>query len=371
MLTFRRKLAIIACTMLIVCPTTLAIKTNTIFLRGTITYPSALAKLQVEKGVIRSTTGPLFLIGCNVRGQAYNPRTDGKYDDWYTYRYSDAQNIESYGFNTIRLTMYWEEIELSNSPSDFLYNDTYVELVRKTVEAYNEKDIYVILDLHQHSDADELQKFVTTSGNDADYADAFYSDISNTSAWEHLRQLWLRISQTFKYYKGVAGYDILNEPHRENGSLSPQEVADLWFDISDYVVSALRTEGDSHVVFIEFCPAARHTNYMSRKLNDSNVVYEPHFYYGINTSDLSVLNNDYSWLKEQFDANVNAKMLDFGVPFIMGEQGFGGNQLTNDQSIWLENAIAISKSNPLMQGWLYWCYIAYDGIPQGRGGKIS
>jgi aryl-phospho-beta-D-glucosidase BglC (GH1 family) len=293
---------------------------------------------------------PIFLLGCNVRGMAYNPAVDGRYDDWYTYRYQDARHIRALGFNTVRLVVYWECLEISESPNEFSFNNSYIDLIRQTVEAYNKEGIYVILNLHEHGSVDELKRFIPTLSSDTDFADTFYSDTSNTSAREHIKSLWLRMSETFKNHTGVAGYDILEEPHHSSGSLSDQQVSDLWFDISDYVISALRAEGDNHIVFIEFCPAARSTDYMSRKLNDSNVVCEPHFYYGINTSDLSVLNNDYSWLNEQFAANVNDKMLDFGVPFIMGEQGFGGNQLTNDQSIWLENAIAISKSNPLMQG---------------------
>jgi len=58
---------------------------RTITSQGTISYPGGLPKLYVEGNVIRNTARPFFLVGCNVRGQAYNPETDGKYDDWWTY----------------------------------------------------------------------------------------------------------------------------------------------------------------------------------------------------------------------------------------------------------------------------------------------
>lgn len=338
-----------------------------VILTGTIVYPTGLSRLYVDGNIIRNATYPVILLGCNVRGQAFRPATDEKHDDWYTDRLSDAANIEAYGFNAIRLITHWECIETSQSQAEFSYNDTYIERIRQTVEAYNAKGIYVIIDLHTHSSVNDLARFVPTLGNDGDFSDSFYSDTSNTSAREHLMRLWLRMSRTFKDYTGVAGFDILNEPHRSTGSLSNQEVADLWFDMADYVIQALRANSDTHIVFVNFAPWARNTSFMSRKLGDVNVVYEPHFYFGINETDLSVSNNDYAWLQQQFDTYVDAKMRHFNVPYIMGEQGFGSNQINSGDSrdIWLRNVLSIHKQSPLMQGWSYFCYISYNGVVQG------
>lgn len=339
---------------------------------GRIVYPGRLSRLYVEGNIIRNETGPFFLVGCNVRGQAYNP-VDGTYDDWWTYRESDATRMEALGFNTIRLPCYWERIETSQSPSEFTYDDEYIEKIRETVETYNLHGIYVIINLGQHGSVNELGKFIPTLGNDTDFADAFYSDTSPTSAREHLKRLWLRLSETFKDYPGVAGYDICNEPHHSSGSLSNQEVADLWFDMADYVIGALRANGDNHIIFVNLSPWARYTGFMSRKLNDNNVVYCPHFYYGINAADLTVQYNDYSNLQSDFENNVNAKMVEFNVPFIMEEQGFGGYTINegDDRDVWLKNAIAIHKTSLLMQGWLYFCYIAYGGSMQGGGWQTT
>lgn len=336
---------------------------------GSISYPKGMQWIYVEENVIRTKSGPFFLIGCNVRSQARNPKTEGKYDDWYTYRELDAANIASYGFNTIRLMTYWECIETSKSPSEFTYDDAYIEKIRQTIETYNQHGIYVIINLHEHGSVNVLGNFVPTLGNDIDFADAFYSNTSSTSAREHLKRLWLRLSETFKDTPGIAGYDLCNEPHRSSGSLSNQQVADFWYDIADYVVNALRANGDNHTAFVNFSPWARYANFMSRKLVDTNVVYEPHFYYGINEADLTVSNNDYSWLKQQFDTYENTKMLEFNVPFVMGEQGFGGSQISTGDAldVWLRNTLNISETSSLMQGWLYFCYIAYNGVAQGGG----
>lgn len=334
---------------------------------GTISYLNALTELRIEGNVIRNSAGPIFLLGANIRSQANNPQTDGRYDGWYTYRQEDAANIKSYGFNTVRLLMYWECLEISNSSAQFLLNDTYIEQIKETVNAYNKNGLYVILNLHEHGAVNTLGNFVPTNGNDADFADAFYSDRSNTSALVHLEQLWLALSNVFANFSGIAGYDLLNEPHHSKGSLTNQEVADYWFDMADNMISILRTNGDNHIVFVDFAPWASSAIFMSRKLNDSNVAYSPHFYEGINTADFSVTDNDYDWLAGQFNTTVNATMNEFSVPFVMEEQGFEGCQLNANQTVWLENVLTISKTNPLMQGWLYWCYIAYNGVPQGGG----
>jgi aryl-phospho-beta-D-glucosidase BglC (GH1 family) len=345
----------------------------TIAANGTVTYPGGLPRLYVEGKIIRNENEPFFLVGCNVRGQAYNPKTDGKYDDWYSYRYQDADNIKSYGFNTIRLVTYWECIEISNSPSEFSYDENYIDLIQQTVEAYNEKGIYVIIDLHEHGSSNELGKFVPTLGSDTDFADAFYSDASPTSAREHLKRLWLKLSENFKDISGVAGYDLCNEPHRSSGPLSFQQVADYWFDIADYVISALRDVGDNHIVFVNFSPWARYAGFMSRKLNDDNVLYSPHFYQGHGLEAQTVAYNDYVSLQNDFENDINSKMTEFNVPFVMEEQGFGVRIIIegDEYDIWLKNSITIHKTNPNMQGWLYWCYIAYGGVMSGGGWQTT
>jgi hypothetical protein len=124
-------------------------------------------------------------------------------------------------------------------------------------------------------------------------------------------------------------------------------------------------------VFINFSPWARYTGFMSRKLVNNNIIYDLHFYYGINEADVSPSNSDYVWLKEQF-SNVKAKIEQFNVPFIMGEQGFGSRKIDKGGlcDIWLENCLTIHKTSPMMQGWLYWCYIAYAGNIEGGGWQI-
>ncbi len=296
-----------------------------------------------------------------MRGQAFNPVTDGKLDDWYTYRVQDAANIKSYEFNIIRLIVYWELLETSASPGEFSYNTLYVDQLRQTVEAYNAQGIYVYIDLHQHAALNVLSRFIPIAGDDTLFADGFYTDTSASSAREHLKRVWLRLSETFKDYSGVAGYGICNEPHGSGASeLTQQQLADAWFDIADYVIASLRNAGDSHIAFVNFAPRSQITNFMSRKLLDNNVVYEVHFYYGLDESTLTLINNDYKWLEMQFDSNVKTKLAEMNVPYIIGELGYSSNSGAG-LTTWLGNVLAIMKTHSLLQGWLYWSYNAYGG----------
>lgn len=285
---------------------------------------SPLGMLYVEGSTIRNSEGPFFMKGCSVRGVPHNPAQDGKYDDWYTYRAKDAANIKSLGFNTIRLVVYWEELETSTSPAEFTYNEQYIERLRQTVEEYNRQGIYVIIDLHQSSRVNDLSRFIPTAGNDMTFASAFYSDASPTSAREHLKNVWLRLSQTFRDNPGVM-YELLNEPHHV-GTLTAQQVSDYWFGIAEYVTSSLRGAGDDHIVVIDFGPSARFTGYMSAPIADGNAVYSVHFYQGIDEERLIVIDNGFGWLKTVFERDVNARLAEFNVPYIMGEQGFGTYQ---------------------------------------------
>lgn len=321
--------------------------------------------LRTSENTLLDDEGQIFLLGANYYGEQYNPIRDGKYADWRNAEI-DATRMEDLGFNTIRLLIFWELIEISQSPSEFTYNATYIELIRQTVETFNTHNIYVILDLHEHGAVNELAKFIPTGGDDTHFADAFYTETSTSSAREHLKRVWLRLSEVFKDYSGVAGYGILNEPHSCSGSsLSNQEVSDYWFGIADYVITALRAAGDKHIAFVNFTPWSRYTGFMSRKLNDDNVVYEEHFYYGINANDCTVANNDYVWLEEHFISDVNAKVTELNIPFIMGEQGFGGLAIHegDDRDIWLKNVLTISKQSSMLVGWLYFNWGSYYGNP--------
>jgi aryl-phospho-beta-D-glucosidase BglC (GH1 family) len=347
---------------------------------GLVSYPSLgskkLERLYVEGNTIRDRVEEIFLVGCGLRGQARNPQNG--WDDFWTYAESDAKIIRDYGFNSIRLAgCYWARIETSQSPDQFTYDVGYVQHIVDTVKAYGDQGIYVIIDLHTYATAEGMEplaKFLPWSGTADYWTDEFFTDTGPTSAREHLKRVWLMLSDIFKNNWNVAGYDLLNEPHHE-GTLSNQEIHDYWWDIADYVISALRANGDNHIVFVEESPWSTNCKFMTGKLNDPNVVYEPHWYQGLNlsTDPHSVLNNDLDWLRDYFgtaSAYISTKMAEFNVPFVIGEFcDWESIHMVADslEDIYLRNSLTVFRESPTMRGFWYHSFQSYDGVPNSSG----
>lgn len=325
-------------------------------------YPSSrLQWLSVEGNTIRDDVGPLFLVGCNSRGTARNPLIG--WDDFWSLAEYDAKTIKGYGFNVVRLAAtYWARLEISQSPDEFVYDMEYLEHMKTAIRAFNEEGIYVILDMHTYETIEgmaPLANFVPIADNGISFASEFFKDTGSTSAREHLKRLWLLLSDTFKDWSGIAGYDILNEPHK-SGPESFQEIADHWWDIVDYVTAAIRANGDNHVIFVNFSPSAQSAQWMSRKLNDTNTVYEPHWYRGLGGNDFQdVINSDIEYLRDTFgsgDTQISTKMAYFDVPFIVGELCCTYHELSYEKEVWLNNSLTVFRESPTMQGWTYWVY---------------
>ncbi|MGA2240066.1 MAG: cellulase family glycosylhydrolase [Candidatus Bathyarchaeia archaeon] len=333
-----------------------------------------LAPLFVKGASVYDYSGPVFLVGANVGSQAWNPIKYGQWDDWWTYRERDADNIKSYGLNSIRLLVYWEALEKSSSPNEFRYDQNYVSRLKETVEAYNRRGIYVIIDLHRHSltAGSMLGRFMPMAGGGDGFAKEWFVATGPTSAREHLKRVWLMLSDLFKDDTGVAGYDLCNEPHLGDASLTPQQVADAWLDIVDYVTGALRANADTHMIFVNFAPLAQSAAYLSRKATDPNTLYEPHFYQGIELSNYTVTNNKLDWLREAFgarDTHIFDQMARFNVPFVIGEFGFEPKTLYPGDSryIWLRNALTVFLESSTLCGLFYYSYMAFGGNIRGDG----
>jgi hypothetical protein len=325
-------------------------------------HGSRLARLWVEGNQIRDQHGPLFLFGACYNGQfrAF-PGTD-----FWTYAPQAAKLIKSYGFNCVRLVgCYWALVETSRNPGEFKYDMSYVQHIKDTVNAFAAEGIYVVLDMHKTpmaSDINSLAHFVPWSGQGDDFADAFFTDTSAASAREHLKALWLMMSNIFKDNWNVAGYDLLNEPHHA-GQVDSQTISNLWWDIEDYLTSALRANGDNHIIFCEISPW-EHWDFMQRKLKDPNTVYEPHFYGGAATPV-----TDINAIRTLFAPTRN-KMTVFDVPFIVGEMAaYNGADIApgSARDIYLVNLLQVFKEAPTMRGYWYWQFEAYTPQQTGAG----
>lgn len=335
-----------------------------------------MLRLYVRNGKIRNIFGQVFLSGCNVRGQAYNPDTSVGYgwkgtgfDDPFTWREIDSDIIRNYGLNCVRTGgVYWALLEISPSPSEFVVESEYLEAIKQFVKTYTSKGIYVILSLMLHGSINgmaPLANFLPLS--DKKITDSFFTDIGPTSGREHLKNMWLALSEAFKNEWGIAGYDIMNEPGTYySGNLTVQELNDYWQEIVDYVTLSLRENGDRHIIMPCMAPWARSCKTLSSPFKDPNTLYEPHVYQGTDSAG-NILTTNIDELRSQVYDDIGLKMTNFNTPWISGEFGNLGSIDNAQKEEYLKNLLTVLFEHPNYGGALYWAYYSYDGVPTTSG----
>ena len=87
------------------------------------------------------------LHGTNVvlKSPPYIPDYKGRFDPQMSLNDKDMDDMESWGFNVVRLGLLWEAVETSPS----VYNDAYLDEVEELVQRLAKRGIYTILDSHQ------------------------------------------------------------------------------------------------------------------------------------------------------------------------------------------------------------------------------
>ncbi len=162
-----------------------------------------------------------------------NPGTYG-----VTYRYDPPRTFRTLarlGIRLIRLPFRWERVqpllggELEASE---------VERIRQAVASAHAAGLLVVLDLHNFGE------YRTAAG-----ASRLGTDIDSAS----FADTWRRLALAFGAVPGVLGYDLMNEPANlePRGGLSAERT---WEAFSQAAVTAIRSTGDRHVVFVEGYP---------------------------------------------------------------------------------------------------------------------
>lgn len=148
----------------------------------------------------------------------------------------DARFLEDHGFNVVRLGFAWSAVE----PQPGVYDDTYIEQIKKTQQLLARYHIYSLIDSHQ----DAFNESVGASWNGfpdwATYTDGFplqpdpgfptvyFTSPAQNQTWtnlwrdhaapdgvglqEHYAAMWERVAEHFGSQPYVLGYDLINEP---------------------------------------------------------------------------------------------------------------------------------------------------------------
>lgn len=206
--------------------------------------------------------------------------------------------LASWGFNMVRLTIFWEAIE----PQPGLYDRSYLENIKKMVDRASRRGMYILLDMHQdlysrwlHGDGAPAWAFpdsVDPENNDS-FGGHFWSlayTISSevracfTNFFEsselkgHYKKAWIEVAKIVRGSPYILGYDIMNEPScgdipNYEGQFENKFLKPFYED----VMAAIRQIHPDAVGFVE----PHFSDMYASKLtpfNTTNLIYAPHLY---------------------------------------------------------------------------------------------
>lgn len=267
--------------------------------------------------------------------------------------------LKSWGFNMIRLTLFWEAIE----PVQGHYNRDYLLKVKKMVDQASARGIYTLLDMHQdfysrwlYGDGAPSWAFpseVDPTNNDSfggqywgnayflsnDFKACFTNFFRSRILRDHYRDAFVQVASLVKDNPFILGYDIMNEPSNgnifnflgdfENGFLKP---------LYEETITAIRQVHKEAVGFIEPNGQDTYTS-MLMPFGLERLVYAPHMYDNLSNA------MRYKPLPEGtlFEVMViihRFKAAFLGMPLFIGEYGApwtmqpkGARNLTVDESL--------------------------------------
>ncbi len=149
------------------------------------------------------------------------------------YKEEDFATLKQWGFNVIRLGIFWDGVE----PTPGQYDDHYLSMLDGLITLAEKHDLYVFLDMHQDlfssNYADGAPEWATITDGYEHTETELWSEsyllsravqVAFDNFWnnreaadgigiqEHFINMWRHIAARYKNYRNVIGYDILNEP---------------------------------------------------------------------------------------------------------------------------------------------------------------
>lgn len=157
---------------------------------------------------------------------------------YYEYLLNDTRldQLQAFGMNVVRLGTMWSGVE----PENGVYNTTYIDILKTIIEKLADRDIYVILDMHQdvmsslYNSYDGIPRWLVESFPDPtnpypwplDQIDNWEQGYLTQACSEGFEQLynntndaltrwadfWAEVARNFGSMPSVLGYNYINEP---------------------------------------------------------------------------------------------------------------------------------------------------------------
>ncbi|GBD26281.1 Cellulase/esterase CelE [bacterium HR30] len=360
---------------------------------GETTLPPESPIVGRHPAFITDTEGrALLLRGMNVSGSA---KDDPQRMPWVGR--DDLRRLKGWGFNAVRLLIFWDAIE----PQPGLYDESYLRRVRERVDWCAEAGLWVVLDMHQdvygkyafdgkplgfdgapawaartdglpHRIIDPWALTYLQPGVRRAF-DNFWSETGpHADVQQHYLSMWQFVARFFRDHPAVLGYDLMNEPFAGSAASAqwgPLRVGDpersrvfeqtLLRRFYLRLIAAIRAVDTEKWIFYEplALPANNGGPSFIGKLDDPRagsprLVYAPHLY-GIEPE----LNNHFDPKSTpEMDAWHRQRRLEveaLGEPLIVGEFGLpwtaGG-----DPKGYLRKTLSVIDD--VASGWFYWSY---------------
>jgi endoglycosylceramidase len=280
--------------------------------------------------------------------------------------------LKSWGFNVVRVTISWSNIEPKHGVYDENYFSNYLDNDIQWAKKYG---IYVVLDMQQ---AHWNWKF--GGGGAPDWVVAQYPPTEvgwqaavanfwqNNTLWTSYANAWKHVASRYSNEQVVAGYDIMNEPYEMFPDYLSKYAADRWATVQafhSFVINEIRKVDTNHIVFVE--PFAMPVPPSAVALSAPNVVWEPHFYayashinalvydwHSVKSSSgLPYSHENVTQLESYFKSLYDTFVLRFNQPMWIGE--FGMTASVQGASIWTkDSADLFDKYNVGWAWWVYW-----------------
>lgn len=244
--------------------------------------------------------------------------------NWWTEK--DFDNVKSLGFNLIRLPFAYFNLEDENGEL------TRFERMDWFIDECDERDIYVILDLHG--------AYGSQNGKDHS-GDTLNNDLfTSEENVEKTIALWETVARRYKDRSIVAGYDILNEPEGVNGYTNYVQ-----WNCFDEIYTAIRAVDSEHIIIMESVWEVNNLPPPSA-YDWENVVYEYHNYCWDNYGDYGTQKD---FVDKKIDDYERAFKKNYhNVPIFIGEwTGF------TNADVW---KYTIDEYNHLGLHWSVWTY---------------
>gem|GEM_PF-1031996 len=328
----------------------------------------------LDKGGFRDCEGRLVYfrgvnVGSNAKLPPFLPFEDPKWWDL----------LSSWGYNMVRLTIFWEAVE----PEPGVYDQEYLDKIEEMVDEASKKGIYVLLDMHQdqysrHLKGDgapywALPKSVDPKDNSgiagkywfsayfvsSDVRLSFANFFQSDDLKEHYYNSWKEVAKRVGDNPYVLGYDIMNEPFGgeipnddgefENGYLLP---------FYQEAISSIREVDPDAIGFVEPAIVDLYASKL-RSFDHDGLVYAAHLYRSFSwRAWLDPINKIVSFgslLDLQSD-----KAEELGMPLFIGEFGVPWNV----NPIWGRDRQVNEAMNALEEKFIsnaYWDFSVENG----------